>query len=132
MRCSRVTFLCGRAGVSALGAVVAKHIGDQSLLNNYLEQFKEVLYLVIYHQDLMIFLIFTWCPDFKLFFNCFSFGKQIRLPNDLPNELLYGRAGYLWACSFLNKHIGKDTISTTDMVRNMCLMSHDIIPLEFI
>ena len=73
MRCSRVTFLCGRAGVSALGAVVAKHIGDQSLLNNYLEQFKEVLYLVIYHQDLMIFLIFTWCPDFKLFFNCFFF-----------------------------------------------------------
>ncbi|KAI9093375.1 hypothetical protein K1719_027389 [Acacia pycnantha] len=77
---SRITFLCGRAGVCALGAVVAKHIGDERLLNNYLGQF-----------------------------------KKIRLPHDLPYELLYGRAGYLWACSFLNKHIGKDTVSTTDM-----------------
>ena len=42
---------------------------------------------------------------------------QIKLPKDLPNELLYGRAGLLWACSFLNKNIGKDTISSNQMVR---------------
>ncbi|KAJ8764656.1 hypothetical protein K2173_007743 [Erythroxylum novogranatense] len=71
----RVTFLCGRAGVCALGAVVAKHVGDQSLSDHYLAQFKE-----------------------------------IRLSSDLPHELLYGRVGYLWACSFLNHHIGQDTI----------------------
>ncbi|XP_031375300.1 lanC-like protein GCR2 [Punica granatum] len=76
----RVTFICGQAGVFALGAVVAKHAGDDRLLNHYLTQFRE-----------------------------------IRLPRDLPNELLYGRAGFLWACSFLNKHIGKDTISTAHM-----------------
>lgn len=35
---------------------------------------------------------------------------QIRLPRSLPDELLYGRAGYLWACLFLNKHIGEGTI----------------------
>ncbi|MBA0633507.1 hypothetical protein Godav_025993, partial [Gossypium davidsonii] len=74
----RVTFICGRAGVYALGAVIAKHSGDTSLQQRYLEKFKE-----------------------------------IRFPSDLPHELLYGRAGFLWACSFLNKHIGKDTISTT-------------------
>ncbi|MBA0733697.1 hypothetical protein Gogos_017682 [Gossypium gossypioides] len=73
----RVTFICGRAGVYALGAVIAKHSGDTSLQQRYLEKFKE-----------------------------------IRFPSDLPHELLYGRAGFLWACSFLNKHIGKDTIST--------------------
>ncbi|XP_054815713.1 lanC-like protein GCR2 isoform X2 [Prosopis cineraria] len=77
---SQITFLCGRAGVCALGAVIAKHSGDERLLNNYLGQF-----------------------------------KKIRLRHDLPYELLYGRAGYLWASSFLNKHIGKDTIPTTDM-----------------
>ncbi|XP_061367256.1 lanC-like protein GCR2 isoform X2 [Gastrolobium bilobum] len=76
----RVTFICGRAGVCALGAVIAKHIGDETLLNYYLRQFKE-----------------------------------IGLPRDSPYELLYGRAGYLWACSFLNKHIGKDTIPSTNM-----------------
>lgn len=40
---SRVTFLCGRAGVCALGAVAAKHAGDERLLGHYLSQFKEVL-----------------------------------------------------------------------------------------
>lgn len=43
------------------------------------------------------------------------FLEQIELPCDLPYELLYGRTGYLWACSFLNKHVGKDTIPTTYM-----------------
>lgn len=37
-----VTFICGRAGVCALGAVVAKHMGNEQLLNYYLTQFKQV------------------------------------------------------------------------------------------
>uniref|UniRef100_M1AX99 Abscisic acid ABA receptor n=1 Tax=Solanum tuberosum TaxID=4113 RepID=M1AX99_SOLTU len=41
--------------------------------------------------------------------------KEIELPKDLPNELLYGRAGFLWACSFLNKNIGRETISLTQI-----------------
>ncbi|KAI9186311.1 hypothetical protein LWI28_016113 [Acer negundo] len=41
--------------------------------------------------------------------------KEIKLASDLPNELLYGRVGFLWACAFLNKHISKDKISTTRM-----------------
>ncbi|XP_027928070.1 lanC-like protein GCR2 [Vigna unguiculata] len=77
---SRVTFLCGRAGVCALGAVVAKLTGDERLLDYYLRQFKEIV-----------------------------------IPRDSPYELLYGRTGYLWACSFLNKHIGNNTIPTTHM-----------------
>ncbi|KAG6528250.1 lanC-like protein GCL2 isoform X2 [Zingiber officinale] len=74
-----VTFICGRAGVCALGAVVAKHVGDDVLLRHYLNSFREI----------------------KL--------------RDVPNELLYGKVGYLWACSFLNKHIGENTIPSTDM-----------------
>ncbi|XP_074284898.1 lanC-like protein GCL2 [Silene latifolia] len=75
-----VTFICGRAGVYALGAVVAKHMGDKPLMNYYLTQF-----------------------------------KQINLPRDIPNELLYGRAGFLWSCLFLNKHVGDGTIPSTLM-----------------
>lgn len=49
--------------------------------------------------------------------------EQIVIPRDSPDELLYGRTGYLWACSFLNKHIGNNTIPTTHMViRRMCFM----------
>ncbi|XP_052206420.1 lanC-like protein GCL2 isoform X2 [Diospyros lotus] len=80
-----VTFICGRAGVCALGAVAAKHLGDHELLSYYLAQFKE-----------------------------------IKLPKDLPDELLYGRAGFLWACLFLNKFIGDETIPSNhiDVVMN--------------
>ncbi|KAL6975818.1 LanC-like protein gcl2, variant 2 [Sarracenia purpurea var. burkii] len=70
-----VTFICGRAGVCALGAVAANHFGDDELLSYYLEQF-----------------------------------KKIKLPKDLPDELLYGRAGFLWACLFLKYHIAKESI----------------------
>ncbi|KAJ9171096.1 hypothetical protein P3X46_019144 [Hevea brasiliensis] len=70
-----VTFICGRAGVSALGAVAAKHANDEALQNYYLNQFGEV-----------------------------------KLSKNHPDELLYGRSGYLWACVFLNKHIGEGTI----------------------
>ncbi|CAH8356067.1 unnamed protein product [Eruca vesicaria subsp. sativa] len=73
-----VTFICGRAGVCALGAAAAKRSGDQELLNYYLAQF-----------------------------------HQIKLSNDIPNELLYGRVGYLWACLFLNKYVGAETLSST-------------------
>ncbi|KAJ8567876.1 hypothetical protein K7X08_020598 [Anisodus acutangulus] len=66
----RVTFICGQAGVYSIGAVVAKHSGNEQLCDYYLTKFKE-----------------------------------IELPKDLPIELLYGRASFLWACSFLNKNI---------------------------
>ncbi|PAN39810.2 hypothetical protein PAHAL_7G229700 [Panicum hallii] len=34
-------------------------------------------------------------------------------------QLLYGKAGYLWTCSFLNKHLGENTIQpTTTLVDN--------------
>lgn len=34
--------MCGRAGVCALGAVVAKYAGDTRSLTHYLNHFKEV------------------------------------------------------------------------------------------
>ncbi|KAL1221968.1 LanC-like protein GCR2 [Cardamine amara subsp. amara] len=76
----RVTFVCGHAGVCALGAVAAKLAGDNLLQDRYLARFHE-----------------------------------ITLPSELPYELLYGRAGYLWTCLFLNKHIGKDSVPSTRM-----------------
>ncbi|KAG6476116.1 hypothetical protein ZIOFF_065352 [Zingiber officinale] len=41
--------------------------------------------------------------------------QEVKFPHDVPNELLYGRADYLWPCSFLNKNIGKGTIPSTHM-----------------
>uniref|UniRef100_A0A0E0M998 Uncharacterized protein n=1 Tax=Oryza punctata TaxID=4537 RepID=A0A0E0M998_ORYPU len=70
-----LTFITGRAGVCALGAVIAKHFNDQLLLTHYLSSFDEII-----------------------------------ITEKVPNELLYGRAGYLWACLFLNTHLGEKTI----------------------
>lgn len=70
-----LTFICGRAGVCALGAVIAKHCDDQLRVTQYLSSFDE-----------------------------------ITVSEKVPNELLYGRAGYLWACLFLNKHLSEKTI----------------------
>ncbi|KAK7833431.1 lanc-like protein gcl2 [Quercus suber] len=39
--------------------------------------------------------------------------REIKLPKNLPDELLYGRVGYLWACLFINKHRGTGTIPST-------------------
>lgn len=39
----RVTFICGHAGVCALGAVAAKHFGDNQLRDGYLDRFREVI-----------------------------------------------------------------------------------------
>ncbi|PKI54621.1 hypothetical protein CRG98_024972, partial [Punica granatum] len=75
-----VTFICGRAGVCALGAVVAKHADDADSLNYYLNQF-----------------------------------QRIKLSRNLPDELLYGRVGYLWACLFLNKHLGENIVPSSSM-----------------
>lgn len=39
-----MTFICGRAGVCALGAVAAKLTGDSQLQDRYLARFHEVIF----------------------------------------------------------------------------------------
>lgn len=65
--------------------------------------------------------------------------KEIRLPRSVPDELLYGRAGYLWACLFLNKHMGEGTIPSSvtrpvvnEVIKNgRALGRRDKCPLMF-
>ncbi|KAJ6383453.1 hypothetical protein OIU78_026855 [Salix suchowensis] len=73
-----VTFICGRAGVCALGAVAAKHANDEALQRYYLSKL-----------------------------------GGIKLSRNHPDELLYGRSGFLWACLFLNKNMGQGTVPNT-------------------
>ena len=37
---------------------------------------------------------------------------------DVPYELLYARAGFLWAAAFLNKYVGPETIPSSITVSN--------------
>ncbi|XVF17299.1 hypothetical protein REPUB_Repub10bG0107800 [Reevesia pubescens] len=81
-----VTFLCGRGGVYSLGAVVANYMGDHQRLDFFLNLFLEVAQ----ERALPI------GPEEG------GFGMSY--------DLLYGRAGFLWAALFLNKHLGKETV----------------------
>ncbi|KAF5747344.1 GCR2-like 1 [Tripterygium wilfordii] len=86
-RASRhVTFLCGRGGVYALGAVVANYTRDQQSRDLFLNLFLEV-------------------------------AQEKALPIGaeeggfgMSYDLMYGRAGFLWAALFINKHLGEETL----------------------
>ncbi|KAL5230426.1 hypothetical protein ABZP36_029202, partial [Zizania latifolia] len=45
---------------------------------------------------------------------------EIIVSEKVPNELLYGRAGYLWACLFLNTHLSEKTIPLEHIVCSHC------------
>ncbi|KAH9314050.1 hypothetical protein KI387_022677, partial [Taxus chinensis] len=101
-----ITFICGQAGVYALGAVAAKYSGNQHLQEHYLSLFKKI-------------------------------PKRLE-SYDVPYELLYGKAGFLWAVAFLNKYFGAEMIpsSTTahvvdDVLRAGKILFHKDCPLMY-
>ncbi|KAJ8619112.1 hypothetical protein MRB53_015298 [Persea americana] len=81
-----VTFLCGRAGVYAIGAVVAHYRNDHQRRHLFLGLFIEMA------QEKAL----PVGPDEG------GFGMSY--------ELLYGRTGFLWAALFINKHLGQETL----------------------
>ncbi|KAL7230658.1 hypothetical protein ACSBR2_009019 [Camellia fascicularis] len=81
-----VTFLCGKGGVYALGAVVANLKGDHQKRDLFLDLFLEVA------QERAL----PVGPEEG------GFGMSY--------DLLYGRAGFLWAALFINKYLGQETI----------------------
>ncbi|GFY94028.1 GCR2-like 1 [Actinidia rufa] len=81
-----VTFLCGKGGVYALGAVVANIMENHQKRDMFLHLFLEVA------QERAL----PVGPEEG------GFGMSY--------DLLYGRAGFLWAALFINKHIGQETI----------------------
>ncbi|PON33884.1 LanC-like protein [Parasponia andersonii] len=85
-----VTFLCGKGGVYALGAVVANCMGDHQRRDMYLNLFLESSSTVAQERALPV------GPEEG------GFGMSY--------DLLYGRAGFLWAALFINKYIGQDTL----------------------
>lgn len=81
-----VTFLCGKAGAYAIGAVVANYRNDFQRRYVFLNLFVEMA------QERAL----PVGPDEG------GFGMSY--------ELLYGRAGFLWAALFINKHLGEETL----------------------
>ncbi|KAF5757150.1 putative six-hairpin glycosidase-like superfamily [Helianthus annuus] len=43
--------------------------------------------------------------------------KEIDVSKDFQSEMIGGKAGYLWACLFLNKNLGHETILPAHTVR---------------
>ncbi|KAM6971642.1 lanC-like protein 2 [Tautogolabrus adspersus] len=76
----KVTFLCGDAGPLAVGAVVHHKLNNSADSKDCLSRLLQLQRSVL-------------CSD-----------------SEMPDELLYGRAGYLYALLYINKEIGADTV----------------------
>ncbi|KAK9889522.1 hypothetical protein WA026_006876 [Henosepilachna vigintioctopunctata] len=75
LRNRRHTFLCGDTGPLAIGAVVHHKLGNH-------EEVKSIVDSILSMQD-----------------------DVFNIASDLPNEYLYGRAGYLYAVLYINKNV---------------------------
>ncbi|XP_062415306.1 lanC-like protein 2 [Pungitius pungitius] len=76
----KVTFLCGDAGPLAVGAVVHHKLNNPADSQDCLSRLLQLQRAVL-------------SPD-----------------SDMPDELLYGRAGYLYALLYVNEQMGADTV----------------------
>lgn len=76
----RISFLCGDAGPLALGAIIHKKNGNEPKSQDFINRLQALSRQVI------------------------------PLNTDLPDELLYGRVGYLYALLFVQHHLGKSSI----------------------
>ncbi|XP_056155559.1 lanC-like protein 2 [Lampris incognitus] len=83
----KVTFLCGDAGPLAVGAVVHHRLGNTADSNDCLTKLSQLQRAVL-------------SPD-----------------SDMPDELLYGRAGYLYALLYVNKEIGANTVDESTITK---------------
>eukprot|EP00062_Callorhinchus_milii_P012588 gi/632959781/ref/XP_007895817.1/ PREDICTED: lanC-like protein 2 [Callorhinchus milii] len=81
----KVTFLCGDAGPLAVGAVVHHKLKNET---ESLDCIKKLLHL---HRSV------------------------VSLDSEIPDELLYGRAGYLYALLYVNAEIGPDIVPQTNI-----------------
>lgn len=57
---------------------------------------------------------FSSCPVFRLL----QLQRSVLSPDsDIPDELLYGRAGYLYALLYVSKEIGPDAVDETTIAK---------------
>lgn len=90
LRNRRHTFICGDTGPLAIGAVICNKLGEK-------EEAK-------HHIDRLIGMQ----------------GDAVNVNSKLPNEILYGRAGYLYSLLYVNKHISPPPIDGV-VIRNVSL-----------
>uniref|UniRef100_A0A3B4YAX9 LanC lantibiotic synthetase component C-like 2 (bacterial) n=2 Tax=Seriola TaxID=8160 RepID=A0A3B4YAX9_SERLL len=88
----KVTFLCGDAGPLAVGAVVHHKLNNTADSQDCLSRLLQLQRAVL-------------SPD-----------------SEMPDELLYGRAGYLFALLYINKEIGADTVDESTITKVVTAM----------
>jgi hypothetical protein len=79
-------------------------------------KFRTILYFYVTAFNLKCYRIkLNVILNFTILF-CFRLKKMLpqilNLSSDLPDEILYGRTGYLFALLYLNKCLGTDTIGS--------------------
>lgn len=99
-----VTFLCGDAGPLAVAAVVYHRLQRAPETDECINRSPK--YIVF--ADRLDFL--HLCPFFLSSRLLQLHQAVVKGSGNLPNELLYGRVGYLYALVFVNQQLGQDRI----------------------
>lgn len=61
----------------------------------------------------------------NVFFRLLQLQRSVLSPDsDMPDELLYGRAGYLFALLYINKEIGPETVDETTITKVIMTSNH--------
>jgi len=60
--------------------------------------------------DVLMSLWQSWCVMFYYHSRLFSRGQDVVEDRSLPDELLFGRVGYLFALNFVQHHLGSDCV----------------------
>ncbi|KAG6767349.1 hypothetical protein POTOM_028549 [Populus tomentosa] len=130
-----LTFLCGRGGLYALGSVAANYKGDHQGRDFFLNLFLE--FIPNTNERITVFKCY-YGYAYMVEGISIDFRKQMHLmlsrhgpvlvflsmvaqeralpvgPEEggfgMSYELMYGRAGFLWAALFINKHLGEGTL----------------------
>ncbi|KAK7494624.1 hypothetical protein BaRGS_00014022 [Batillaria attramentaria] len=101
------TFLCGDAGTLALAAVAYSRCGDERTSKECIKSLSGLLVVVNLACDLLLTLSTGW----KSYMN-----RRVKDPR-MPDEHLYGRAGYLAALMYVQTQLGQDAIHREVVVK---------------
>lgn len=113
-----VTFLCGDAGPLAVAAVVYHRLQRAPETDECINRSPKYIYFSFFRYfSKNVPFVFADHLDFLTLVSLFFSPRLLQLhqvvvkgSGNLPNELLYGRVGYLYALVFVNQQLGQDRI----------------------
>jgi Lanthionine synthetase C-like protein len=101
LKLRRPSFICGEAGLLAVSAVLLNQLNMKEKAEDCVKKF---VYYVTHRENSF---------DSLNFFSLLKFGREVSDSDDkMPDEVLYGRAGYLYSLLYVKSFYDSNAISS--------------------